>query len=96
MNIQERFERFYEESRGLPVGTCAAHRHATKDGYRLPDMASHYRTFCAALQELPEIELPEPAPNADPQVGEPWDCGYNVALEECRAIIEAAGLKVKP
>lgn len=44
------------------------------------------------------VELPERAPNDDPYVGEPWDCGHNAAIDECREAIEAQGLKceVKP
>ena len=49
-----------------------------------------------ASREAVVVKLPERAPKDDPYVGESWDCGFNVALDECRAAFEAAGLKVKP
>jgi hypothetical protein len=50
MKTMEMFETHWADVHDLPVETLAQYRHATKDGYRLPGMASHYRTFCAALQ----------------------------------------------
>jgi hypothetical protein len=50
--------------------------------------------FWQSSREAVVVELPERAPNDDRYVGEPWDCGHNVALDECRAAIEAHGLKV--
>lgn len=48
-----------------------------------------------ASREAVVVELPERAPNDDPYVGEPWDCGHNVAIDNCREAIEAQGLKVE-
>lgn len=42
------------------------------------------------------VELPDRAKNDDPYIGDAWDCGFNVALDECRAAIEAAGIRVAP
>lgn len=47
-----------------------------------------------ASREAVVVELPERAPNDDPYCGEPWDCGYNLALDESREAIKAQGLKV--
>lgn len=46
MNQQERFEAFYADQHGVPVETMASYR--MEDTYRLPAIASHYRTFKAA------------------------------------------------
>lgn len=49
-----------------------------------------------ASREAVVVQLPERAPNDDPYCGEPWDCGHNVALDECREALEAAGIRVAP
>jgi hypothetical protein len=57
MKTMEMFETHWADVHDLPVETLAQYRHATKDGYRLPGMASHYRTFCAALQAAPKASV---------------------------------------
>lgn len=54
-----------------------------------------YKVWQAPRQAV-EVQLPERAPHDDPYIGESWDCGHNVALDECRSAIEAQGLKVAP
>lgn len=50
MNQQERFEAHYADQHGVPVETMTSYRMG--DTYRLPGIASHYRTFKAAEDGL--------------------------------------------
>lgn len=50
MTRQELFEAHWADVHAVPVEAMAQYRFSEKDGYRLPGMAAHYRTFCAALQ----------------------------------------------
>lgn len=54
MTRQEAFERSYAESHDLPIETFSQYRMG--DTYRLPGIASHWRTWCAALDSV-EIRL---------------------------------------
>lgn len=59
MTIQERFEAYWADVHSLPADTLVQYRFVGQDGYRLPGMASHYRTFCAALQSLVQPQQTE-------------------------------------
>lgn len=52
MSRMESFEKIWAERHGVPLEAMAQYRFTTKEGYRLPDMASHYRTHCAALDMM--------------------------------------------
>lgn len=58
MTKQERFEAMWADRHSVPVETMAKYRFKDADGYRLPGMAAHYRTFCAAWDMI-EAELPK-------------------------------------
>jgi len=58
MTRQDRFEKYFAESRGLEQGTITQYRFNTQDGYRLPKLAMAYRDFCAGMGAV-VIELPE-------------------------------------
>lgn len=92
MTRKERFEQIWSDFHAVPAESLVQYRWINQDGYRLPDMAAHYRTFCAALDSV-EIKLPELNP-------EMFSCnvifGHEKARSEAFKAIEAAGLKVKP
>lgn len=54
MTRQEAFERSYAESHDLPIETFSQYRMG--DTYRLPGIASHWRTWQAALDAAEEQE----------------------------------------
>lgn len=64
---QTKFEIIWADNHSVPVESMAKYRFDDRDSYRMPDMASHYRTFCAALEafesELPMIRITECAFN---------------------------------
>lgn len=47
MNRQESFEQFYAGQHDVPVEAMAKLRWVDRDGYRLPGIASAYRSYCA-------------------------------------------------
>lgn len=47
MTRQELFEQFYADQHDVPVETMAKLRWIDRDGYRLPGIASAYRSYCA-------------------------------------------------
>lgn len=98
MNRRDSFEAAYAASHDLPIETFSQYRMG--DTYRLPGIASHWRTWCAALDSV-EIELPPLMPNA----GQAWDqrmqlsedarvSSFNRAIRLSKKAIEASGLKV--
>ena len=79
---REAFEKIYASSHDLPLETFSQYRMG--DTYRLPGIASHWRTWCAALESV-VVELPQ-------QSGANLD--WNQAIRYCHQAIEAAGLKI--
>lgn len=57
MSRQQKFEQIWAERHGIPAETLAQYRFDSKEGYSLPGMAAHYRTYCDTLDSL-VIELP--------------------------------------
>lgn len=47
---QLKFETIWAERHSVPLESMVQYRFKDQDGYRLPSMAAHYRTFCAALE----------------------------------------------
>jgi len=45
----EQFEKVWADRHGVPPESMVRYRFHTVEGYSLPGMASHYRTFTAAL-----------------------------------------------
>lgn len=99
MTRQESFEKHWAETHDVPVETMAQYRWKDQDGYRLPGMASHYRTFCAALDSV-VISLPEAERDTDGMHSQ-YDTEvmrretHNEVLFECRKSIEQAGVTWK-
>ena len=87
---REAFEKYYTEAHDLPLETFSQYRMG--DTYRLPGIASHWRTWCAALESV-VVELP--AKTNVPAISLEDD-NFNWAIDECRQAIEAAGLKIAP
>lgn len=56
MNRQESFEKHWAQTHDVPVESMAQYRWKDQDGYRLPGMAAHYRTFCAAMDSIPALK----------------------------------------
>jgi hypothetical protein len=85
---REAFEANYASSHDLPLETFSQYRMG--DTYRLPGIASHWRTWCSALESV-VVELPERlfAGCPDPE-------GPDLNRVETIEAIEAAGLKVAP
>ncbi len=81
---REAFEASYASSHDLPLETFSQYRMG--DTYRLPGIASHWRTWQMALESV-VVELPEHFEYDNPGEALP-------AIKDCRAAIEAAGLKV--
>lgn len=78
MNRRDSFEAAYAASHDLPIEIFSQYRMG--DTYRLPGIASHWRTWCAALDSIEvKIDLEE------------WP---TTMANEIQQAIEAAGLKV--
>lgn len=58
MTRQERFEQIWSDFHAVPAESLVQYRWITQDGYRLPDMAAHYRTFCETLDSI-AVEWPD-------------------------------------
>jgi len=49
---QDNFEILWSLRHDVPAESLKQYRFETKEGYRLPDMASHFRTYCDTLNTL--------------------------------------------
>ena len=58
MSRQQAFEAIYAKQHDVPAESLVQYRHKSKDGYNLPGIASHYRTYCDTLDSI-VVELPE-------------------------------------
>lgn len=90
MNRQPGFEKLYAKMHDIDPEDLVQYRFGSKDGYRLPQMASHYRLYCETLDSL-VVTLPDTS--VDLQDSDAW---FNSGVEKCRAAIETAGIKVAP
>lgn len=59
MTRQELFEQFYADQHDVPVETMAQYRWKDQDGYRLPGIASAYRSYCAGWDASKARDLQE-------------------------------------
>lgn len=57
MNRMQSFEQSWAARHGVPVESMVQYRFESREGYRLPDMAAHYRTYCDALDSV-VVEVP--------------------------------------
>lgn len=92
MTRMERFEKIWSAQHAVPPESLLQYRWVTQEGYRLPAMAAHFRTFCETLDSL-VIELPV-------IIDKEWAnthaerSAMRDAIGLCKKRIEAAGLKV--
>jgi len=84
MSRMEQFEKLWSERHGVPAESMSQYRFASREGYCLPDMASHYRTFCETLDSF-VVFLAD-------------DCGFphhpmgvTVFVDSVKRAVEAAG-----
>lgn len=49
MSRQQAFEAIYAKQHDVPAESLVQYRHKSKDGYNLPGIASHYRTYCEVM-----------------------------------------------
>jgi len=62
MTRQDRFEHSWAERHDVPVEAITKYRHESREGYRLPDLAAHYRTWCEALDSICFVCTDQPGP----------------------------------
>jgi hypothetical protein len=86
MSRMEKFEKVWADRHGVPAETLVQYRFESKEGYRLPGMAAHYRTYCDTLDSV-VVNLPNMERYEADGVG---------AFCDCLDAIEAAGLRVAP
>lgn len=82
MSRQQAFEAIYAKQHDVPPESLVQYRFESKEGYKLPGIASHYRTYCDTLDSI-VIEVPELI-----------NCGEDMGCAFLKAI-EAAGVKYK-
>lgn len=93
MNRQQAFEAIYAKQHDVPAESLVQYRFESKDGYSLPGIASHYRTYCDALDSIViKVEWPDHYEFTNPDVA-------GAAILDCRSAfqksIKAAGVKYK-
>lgn len=97
MNRQQAFEAIYAKQHDVPAESLVQYRHKSKEGYNLPGIASHYRTYCDALDSI-VVELPN---RFDEKYQDYYDDVEGGCFNEGRyitdvhAALTAAGVKYK-
>ena len=97
MNRQQAFEAFEAKRHYVSAESLVQYRHKSKDGYNLPVMASHYRTYCQTLDSI-VVEMPN---RFDEKYQDYYDDVEGGCFNECRYIsdvqeaLTAAGVKYK-
>ena len=86
MSRQQAFEAIYAKQHDVPAESLVRYRFKFKDGYNLPRISSHYRTYCDTLDSI-VID---------------WPCTYendrgvdSIYEDELKAAVTAAGVKYK-
>ena len=92
MNRQQAFEAIYAKQHDVPAESLVQYRHKSKEGYSLPGIASHYRTYCEALDSI-LVELPEKCEYADGQSD--YAKGHRQGIRSVVDALTAAGVKYK-
>lgn len=97
MSRQQAFEAIYAKQHDVPAESLVQYRFESKEGYSLPGIASHYRTYCDALDSI-VVELPN---RFDEKYQDYYDDVEGGCFNECRyisdvhAALTAAGVKYK-
>lgn len=90
------FEAHWGDQHGVPAESLAKLRWVTQEGYRLPDMASHFRTWCAGLEWLESQAKPVVVnlPPMNPKAGRLVTTLAKSMHAQYVKAIEASGAKV--
>lgn len=94
MNIarMEKFEQLWSARHDIPAESLVQYRFESREGYRLPELAAHYRTFVDTLESI-VVELPMRSCDAAVS-GMNYHKGWNDCLDVSRRVFEEDGLKV--
>ena len=87
MSRQQAFEAIYAKQHDVPAESLVQYRFESTEGYSLPGIASHYRTYCDTLDSI-VVELPD---CFDPDVGG----SYAYWTDLVHAALTASGVKYK-
>ena len=89
MSRQQAFEAVYAKQHDVPAESLVQYRFESKEGYSLPGISSHYRTYCDTLDSI-VVELPEDFPmSTTPK----YQSQRQETIRECKAELTAAGVK---
>lgn len=92
MSRQQAFEAIYAKQHDVPAESLVQYRFESKEGYSLPGIASHYRTYCQTLDSivvfLPEISVSMFATARDARAAQE-------GMDMAKAALTEAGVKYK-
>ena len=92
MSRQQAFEAIYAKQHDVPAESLVQYRFESKDGYNLPGIASHYRTYCDTLDsivvEMPMISFSMFSTARDARAAQE-------GVDMAKAALTAAGVKYK-
>lgn len=94
MSRQQAFEAIYAKQHDVPAESLVQYRHKSKDGYNLPGIASHYRTYCQTLDSI-VVDLPDPYEGAKRYMNPESAFAHKEGIDECKSALTAAGVKYK-
>lgn len=94
MSRQPAFEAIYAKQHGVPAESLVQYRFESKEGYSLPGIASHYRTYCETLDSI-VVELPRSFEAYGPNGYQSSDPDEALFLDDVHAALTAAGVKYK-
>lgn len=97
MSRQQAFEAIYAKQHDVPAESLVRYRHKSKEGYNLPGIASHYRTYCETLDSI-VVELPNRFDEKFQEYYEEVEGGcFNEGwyVHDVHAALTAAGVKYK-
>ena len=94
MNRQQAFEAIYAKQHDVPAESLVQYRHKSKEGYSLPGIASHYGTYCMALDSI-VVTLPKSIDAYGCHGHHSSDPDEALILEDVHAALTAAGVKYK-
>lgn len=91
---QVAFEASWAQRHDVPAESMAQYRHQTVEGYRMPDIAKNFRTWCDACAwiESPVVHLPPMNPKAGRLITTLAKSMHNEYVKA----IEASGARVAP
>lgn len=94
MSRQQAFEAIYAKQHDVPAEILVQYRFESKEGYNLPMIASHYVTYCMALDSI-VVTLPKSIEAYGCHGHHASDPDEALILEDVHASLTAAGVKYK-